>query len=60
MPKKSMLPKKSRLITPKFQLIQYLHFQDNSSFINFKEHFLNIVSAIREWDIKYLKNDTHV
>ncbi|MFX1379156.1 MAG: hypothetical protein ACFFA4_08665 [Promethearchaeota archaeon] len=57
---KRWLPIKSRFITPKFQLTKYLHFQDNSSFINFKEHFLNIVSAIREWDIKYLKKDTHV
>lgn len=57
---KRWLPKKSRLLIPKFQLTQYLHFQDNSSLINFKEHFLNIVSAMREWDIKNLKNDNHV
>ncbi|MFX0143476.1 MAG: hypothetical protein ACFE9C_05305 [Candidatus Hodarchaeota archaeon] len=53
---KRWLPKKSRLIIPKIQLTQYLHFQDNSSLINFKEHFLNIVSAMREWDIKNPKS----
>ena len=29
----------------------YLFFHEYSNLINFKEHILNIVSAIREWDI---------
>jgi len=55
---KRWLPKKSGFLHPRFQLNPYLHFQEYSSLINFKEHFLNIVSAIREWDIKISKNNT--
>lgn len=49
------LPKRGKGFFPTFQLSQYLHFQEYSAPINFKEHFLNLVSAIREWDIKIIK-----
>ncbi len=48
---KRWLPIKRRLISPMLQKRSYLYFQEYSTLINFKEHFLNIVSAIREWDV---------
>ncbi|MFX0083022.1 MAG: hypothetical protein ACFE94_14830 [Candidatus Hodarchaeota archaeon] len=31
----------------------YLYFREYATIVNFKEHFLNLVSAIREWDISH-------
>ena len=47
---KRWLPKKSNQGFPKFQISSKLRFYESSSPKNFKEHFLNIISAIREWD----------
>jgi len=49
---KRWLPRKGKTVFPIFQFSPHLHFYESSTPINFKEHFLNIVSAIREWDIK--------
>lgn len=50
---KRWLPIKRRLISPTLQRRSYLYFHEYSTLINFKENFLNIVSAIREWDISH-------
>jgi len=52
---KRWLPQKGKIIFQIFQLNPYLYFHESSTPINFKEHFLNIVSAIREWDMKNKK-----
>ena len=53
---KKWLPKKGRLIFPMFYFNPSLHFHEYSTLINFKDHFVNIVSAIREWDVSYKKD----
>jgi len=55
---KRWLPRKGKIFFPIFQSSPYLRFHEYSTPINFKEHFLNIVSAIREWDLKN-KNRIH-
>jgi len=50
---KRWLHRKSRLIFPTVVFSSLLHFHEYSTPINFKEHFLNIVSAIREWDLLF-------
>ena len=50
---KRWLPIKRRLISPAFQRRSYLYFHEYSTPINIKEHFLNLVSAIREWDLSF-------
>ena len=47
---KRWLPKKGRTIYQPFQSKKYLNFHEYSTPINFKEHLLNIISAIRDWD----------
>ncbi|KKL63617.1 hypothetical protein LCGC14_2173310 [marine sediment metagenome] len=47
---KRWLPKKRRFTFTTYNLGSNLHFHQYSTLINFKEHFLNIVSAIREGD----------
>ena len=47
---KRWLPRKGRFTFSTNHLGLYLYFHEYSTPINFKEHFLNIVSAIREWD----------
>ncbi len=48
---KRWLPRNGKRFRPIFQFSPSFRFYENSSQINFKEHFLNIISAIREWDI---------
>ena len=48
---KKWLPRKGRFAFPTFLYSPHLYFREYSTPINFKEHFLNLVSAIREWDI---------
>ncbi len=48
---KRWLPRKHKKILPILQFSPNLRFYESSSPTNFKEHFLNIISAIREWDI---------
>ena len=48
---KRWLQKKDNRILPRFLSRNSLFFHEYASLINFKEHILNIVSAIREWDI---------
>ncbi len=50
---KKWLPRKRHLIFQTLQLNRSLYLHEYSTPINFKEHFLNIVSAIREWDVTY-------
>jgi len=50
---KKWLPRKGRFTFPTFLYNLYLYLREYSTPINFKEHFLNLVSAIREWDINY-------
>ena len=50
---KKWLPRKGRFTFPTFLYNPYLYLREYSTPINFKEHFLNLVSAIREWDINY-------
>ncbi len=49
---KRWLPRKGRLKLPNFLSNSNLYFYEYSTIINFKEQFLNIVSAVREWDIQ--------
>lgn len=51
------LPRKRKLIFRTLHLSPNLYFHEYSTPINFKEHFLNIVSAIREWDNTYKKGN---
>ncbi len=55
---KRWLPRKGRFTRSTYNIKKYLYFYEYSTPINFKEHFLNIVSALREWDtsIKTHKN----
>ncbi|MFX1504468.1 MAG: hypothetical protein ACFFDH_26155, partial [Promethearchaeota archaeon] len=46
------LPRKGKIKFQAFISKSNLHLREYSTPINFKEHFLNLVSAIREWDIK--------
>ncbi|MBY9008226.1 MAG: hypothetical protein KGD74_00010 [Candidatus Lokiarchaeota archaeon] len=48
---KRWLQRKDKRILPRFMFRNYLFFREYATLINFKEHILNIVSAIREWDI---------
>lgn len=48
---KRWLPRRGRFTFKTYNLGSNLYFHQYSTLINFKEHFLNIVSAIREWDI---------
>ncbi len=48
---KRWLQSKDNKILPHFISRNYLIFHEYATLINFKEHILNIVSAIREWDI---------
>lgn len=50
---KRWLPKRGRLKLPNFLFSSNLYFFEYSTIINFKEQFLNIVSAVREWDILF-------
>ncbi len=45
------LQRRDNRILPRFISRNYLFFHEYATLINFKEHFINIVSAIREWDI---------
>ena len=47
---KRWLPRKGKFTSSPYRLGLYLYFHEYSTPINFKENFLNIVSAIREWD----------
>jgi hypothetical protein len=49
---KRWLPKKGRLKLPTFLSSSNLFFYEYSTVVNFEEHFLNIVSAVREWDLQ--------
>jgi len=49
---KKWLPKKGRFTFPASLYSRHLHFREYSTPINFKEHFLNLISAIREWDLR--------
>jgi hypothetical protein len=49
---KRWLPKKGRLKLPNILSSPNLYFFEYSTLINFKEHFLNIVSAVRDWDLQ--------
>lgn len=51
------LPRKRSLIFRTLYLSPNLYFHEYSTPINFKEHFLNIVSAVREWDNTYKKGN---
>ena len=48
---KRWLQRKDNRNLPHFMSRNYLYFHEYATLINFKEHFLNIVSAIRKWDI---------
>ncbi len=48
---KRWLQRKDNRNLPHFMSKNYLYFHEYATLINFKEHILNIVSAIREWDI---------
>ena len=48
---KRWLQRKDTKILPRLVSRKYLFFHEYATLINFKEHILNIVSAIREWDI---------
>ena len=48
---KRWLQSKDNKILPRFISRNYLFFHEYATLINFKEQILNIVSAIREWDI---------
>ena len=48
---KRWLQRKDTKILPRFASRNYLFFHEYATLINFKEQILNIVSAIREWDI---------
>jgi len=47
---KRWLPRKGMFTFSSYSLGLYLYFHEYSTPINFKDHFLNIVSAIRDWD----------
>lgn len=47
---KRWLPRNGRFTRSTYYLRKYLYFHEYSTPINFKESFLNIVSAMREWD----------
>jgi len=53
---KRWLPKKRNLISLAIYRRSYLQFHEFSTFINIKEHFLNLVSAIREWDLSFINS----
>ncbi|MFX0023031.1 MAG: hypothetical protein ACFE9S_11960 [Candidatus Hermodarchaeota archaeon] len=53
---KKWLPRKGRSKIHTFLYDPHLYFREYSNLINFKEHFLNLVSAIREWDIQNPKS----
>ena len=48
---KRWLQRKDNKILPRFISRNYLFFYEYATLINFKEQILNVVSAIREWDI---------
>jgi len=48
---KRWLQSKDNKILPRFISKNYLFFHEYATLINFKEQILNVVSAIREWDI---------
>ena len=48
---KRWLQKKDNKILPRLISKNYLFFHEYATLINFKEQILNVVSAIREWDI---------
>ena len=48
---KRWLQRRDNRILPRVIFRKYLLFHEYATLINFKEHFMNIVSAIREWDI---------
>ncbi len=48
---KRWLQSKDNKILPRFISRNYLFFHEYATLINFKEQILNVVSAIREWDI---------
>jgi len=48
---KRWLQRKDTRILPRFASKNYLFFYEYATLINFKEQILNIVSAIREWDL---------
>ncbi|MFW9894795.1 MAG: hypothetical protein ACFFD7_03230 [Candidatus Thorarchaeota archaeon] len=48
---KRWLPKRRKFSYQLFQLKSSSIFHEYSTLLNFKEHFLNLVSAIREWDV---------
>ena len=48
---KRWLHRKDNRILLRFLSRNYLFFHEYATLINFNEHFLNLVSAIREWDI---------
>ena len=47
------LHRKARMKFPTIRSRSFLYFYEYSTPINFKEHFLNLVSAIREWDMLF-------
>ncbi|MFX1573690.1 MAG: hypothetical protein ACFFB0_13150 [Promethearchaeota archaeon] len=53
---KRWLPRKGRFTLPSSLYNPNLYLREYSTPINFKEHFLNLVSAIREWDLNYKSN----
>lgn len=54
---KRWLPKRGKNVFSATHFSSYLQFHEYSTPINFKEHFLNIVSAIKEWDMLYKKKN---
>ncbi|MHA1931381.1 MAG: hypothetical protein ACW96X_02510 [Promethearchaeota archaeon] len=48
---KRWLPRRGKSALQPFQSKYYLYFHEYSTPLNFKEHFLNLISAIREWDL---------
>jgi hypothetical protein len=53
---KKWLPRNGRFKIHNLFYDPHLFFREYSNPINFKEHFLNLVSAIREWDIQNPKS----
>ncbi|MFX1389855.1 MAG: hypothetical protein ACFE9Z_07340, partial [Promethearchaeota archaeon] len=51
------LPQKGKIKFAREIFSYKVHFYEYSTIINFKEHLLNLISAIREWDLKFrIKN----
>jgi hypothetical protein len=48
---KRWLQRMDKRLLPRFLSRNNLFFHENATLINFKEHLLNIISAVREWDI---------